>query len=326
MQTPVAGLVSAIIVTWNSADTLAACLQSLKAQTYRDIELIVVDNASTDSSIEIVEAQFPTARIILQASNTGFCQGQNTGISLAQGEYVMPLNPDVRMDQDFVASMVLPMTADSAIGIVTGKLFLPLEDPVTKQRLIDTTGLFVTRSRRQYLRGHGEPDSGQFDAAGYVFGACGAAPLYRREMLQAIMVDGEYFDTAFFAHKEDLDLTWRAQVLGWKAWFEPAATADHDRSFRPGRRGVMSDEVKVHAVKNRYLTMIKNDLPVNLFRDILHILAYDLRIIGYILVFERASLPGIFMAIRIAPETLRKRRIIMRNRSVEASYIRATMR
>jgi GT2 family glycosyltransferase len=318
----ISGCVSIVIVTWNSAGTLAACLESIQEQTYPSIEVVVVDNASSDQSVELVRENFPGAKVIRNDANLGFCQGQNIGIHATSGEYVMPLNPDITMTPTYIAEMVRAINRDPSIGIVAGKLYLPELHPPSGARLLDGTGLFVNRARRQYLRGHGEPDHGQYNQAGFIFGACGAAPLYRRKMLDEIQVEGEYFDQTFFAHKEDFDLSWRAQLSGWKAWYQPAAVAFHPRSFRPSRRATMAAEIKVHAVKNRYLAIIKNDLLPNLLRDLAPLLWYDLKIIGFILFFERSSLKGILLFFSLLPIAFRRRRIIMKRRVTSSHYFR----
>lgn len=319
-------LVSVVIVTWNSGKTLHKCLAALRQQTYDPLEVIVIDNASADDSIDVVRRELPSARIISNTSNEGYCAAHNTGIRLARGEFHLPLNPDVEMSPAFVANLVQACGTDKAIGIVAGKLHLPLRDGETGLQLIDGAGLFVNKARRQFLRGHGEPDRGQYDTGDYVFGSCGAAPLYRREMLEDTQIGGEFFDEAFFAHKEDFDLSWRAQLLGWRAWYEPSATAEHDRGFRPTRRGMMAREVKVHAVKNRYLTIVKNDLVSNILRHITAIAVYDLKIIGYLCLFETSSLMGLVRFIALSPSALQKREIIMRRRRVNASYMRSFFR
>jgi GT2 family glycosyltransferase len=133
-------------------------------------------------------------------------------------------------------------------------------------------------------------DDGRFGVADEVFGIDGAAPLFRRAMLDDICFEGEYFDESFFAHKEDVDLCWRARWRGWKALYVPRATAIHERSFRPGTRHRVSAETRIHAVKNRYLLLIKNESSVGWRRDGLRILSYDLAILVYMVLLEPRSL------------------------------------
>ncbi len=320
------GLVSVSIVTWNSCETLPGCVNSLKNQTYEKIEVVVVDNGSDDNSVGLVQNIFPDANIVRNSTNFGFCRAQNSGISASNGEFFMPLNPDVQTSPTFIENLVRAMSKNTEIGIVAGKFWLPETDPQTGFQLLDGAGLFVDKARRQYLRGHGEPDRGQYDTGCYVFGACGAAPLYRRTMLEDIQIGGEYFDNSFFAHKEDLDLSWRAQLLGWRVWYEPSAVAYHDRSFRPARRRLMSREVKIHAVKNRYLTMVKNDLVGDLMRHILSIVMYDLKILAFICMFERSSLVAFSRFVHLLPDVLHKRRTIMQRRRASDQYMQEFFR
>lgn len=320
------GRVSVSIVTWNSAEPLAACLQSLLRQTYRDIEITVVDNASHDESLAIARELAPAARIIGNTSNLGFCAAHNLAIAAARGEFALPLNPDAILAPDFIARLVAAAGQDSTIGTVTGKVLLTESDPATGRPLIDETGLFLNRARRQFLRGFGEVDRGQYDTPGYVFGASGAMPLYRRAMLEDIRLEGEYFDTTFFAHKEDVDLAWRAQLRGWKAYYEPTAVAYHRRSFRPAQRKQMAAPIRSRAVANRYLVIIKNEHLANFVRHAPWILSYELLIFAYLLAFERSSLQGVVSALRLTPQALRKRKTIMRRSQVAADYIRGYLR
>jgi GT2 family glycosyltransferase len=279
-------LVSVCLVTWNSAACLTATLEALAQQSYPDFEIVVVDNASNDDSVNRVQACFPDAQLILNHENRGFCGGHNQAIRASHGIYYMALNPDVVMKPNYISALVDALESHPECGSAAGKL---LQAP----GIIDSTGLFINRRRQQYLRGHGEADQGQYDMPGDVFGVDGAAPLYRREMLEDVKIDGQYFDEIFFAHKEDVDLAWRARLLGWGCWYSPVAVAFHERSFKPGRREVVSPAIRVHAIKNRYLLLIKNELPTGWFRDGLQILWYDLKIFVYISLFERSSLQAI---------------------------------
>jgi GT2 family glycosyltransferase len=282
-------LISIGIVTWNSATHLPCCLKALSAQNDVTLELIVIDNASDDQSVELVLQYFPDARVIRNTNNTGFCHAHNQAISAAKGKYYMALNPDVVMMPDYISKMVTVLEEKPDYGSIAGKLMQTQGGEHAS--ILDSTGLFIDRQRRQYLRGHGEMDTGQFDQASEVFGVDGAAPLYRREMLEDIKIDGQYFDESFFAHKEDVDLAWRARLLGWRCWYTPEAVAVHPRGFRPGqKREVISPAVRVHAVKNRYLLLKKHESSLGWRRDGMSILWYDLKILGYLCLFERSSL------------------------------------
>ncbi len=281
-------LVSVGLVTWNSAACLESCLAALACQNYPRIELVVVDNASEDNSVELITRSRLGAAMIKNAGNTGFCHAHNQGIQASTGVYYLALNPDIEMRPDYIARLVAALETDHSYGTAVGKLLL-LPGEKGGYRL-DSAGLFLDRRRRQFLRGHREMDHGQYDISCEVFGADGAAPLYRREMLEDIKIQGQYFDEMFFAHKEDVDLAWRARLRGWRCRYESSAIAFHSRTFRPGRRDRVSSEIRLHAVKNRYYLLIKNETSTSWRRDWPPILWYDLKILIYLLLFERSSL------------------------------------
>jgi GT2 family glycosyltransferase len=307
-------MVSVCLVTWNSASHLSLTLEALDRQIYQPLEIMVVDNASTDDSLARVQDCIPAARIILNNENRGFCGGHNQAIRASQGLYYLPLNPDVVMQPGYIAELVEALEKHPKCGSAAGKL-------LQKPGIIDTTGLFINRRRQQYLRGHGEADHGQYDTPDEVFGVDGAAPLYRREMLEDIKIDEQYFDESFFAHKEDVDLAWRARLFGWGCWYDPKAIAFHERSFKPGRREIVSPAIKVHGVKNRYLLLIKNELPSGWFRDGFQILWYDLKILVYMCLFERTSLKAINILWRNRANAWRWRQEIRRRKRVQPENI-----
>ncbi|MBI1880967.1 MAG: glycosyltransferase family 2 protein [Chloroflexi bacterium] len=319
-------IISVTIVTWNSSRTLKPCLDALFNQTLTNLEVIVVDNHSSDGTLGILQT-YPALKILPQDSNLGFCKGHNLAIAQAHGKYILPLNPDVVMTETYIAYLVKAAESDPQVGMVSGRLLqAPPEAGSPTAGVIDSTGLFLKKTRQQFLRGHGQPDAGAYNQPEYIFGACGAAPLYRREMLEACKFDGQYFDEAFFAHKEDVDLAWRAQLLGWKCVYAPDAVAFHPRTFRPGHRQGISAEIRLHAVKNRYLLLLKNELLSTFLRQALPILFYDFKILAYLLLFEQSSLGGLARAIVLIPHSLRWRKFIMAHRKVDGKYMLAWMK
>ncbi|MGB7539847.1 MAG: glycosyltransferase family 2 protein [Anaerolineales bacterium] len=300
--------VSIGIVTWNSAAPLPACLDSIARQRDARWELIVVDNASADNSAELAARSVPAATLIRNTENTGFCTAHNQAIRASKGTYYLPLNPDVILEEDYLAALVSALEARPDYGSAAGKLLQPSE--TGRPPTFDSTGLFINRQRRQYLRGHGEVDDGRFDRAEEVFGVDGAAPLYRRAMLEDIKIDGQYFDESFFIHKEDVDLAWRARLLGWPCWYAPEAVAVHPRTFRPAKRDAVSPALRLHAVKNRYLLLLKNETPQGWRRDFPRILWYDLRILCYLCLFEHSSLAAFGLVRRAWPRIQSWRRQI----------------
>jgi len=276
--------VTVVVVSWESAGVLTACLESLAAQSLAPEGVVVVDNASADDSAEI--ARRSGCEVIRNSANLGFCRASNLGWAQARGGSVLFLNPDVVLDAGYLEAATAPFGASPRLGFVAGKLLR--HDRLT----LDSTGQFLGRSRRTIDRGYGEPDRGQFDSSGPVFSVCGAAALYRREALEEIAPDGEVFDDDFFAFHEDLDLGWRAQRHGWTGLYVPAARGYHLRggsndALRPvavprARITTLPDPVLRHAVKNRYLAMIKNDTLPAIARDLPFILGRELLLWSYL--------------------------------------------
>ncbi len=302
-------LVSVCLVTWNSAPHLSPCLNSLLQQDYKHWELIVVDNASEDHSLELVSQYCPDAKVIKNTINTGFCRAHNQAISASKGAYSLPLNPDAVLQTQYLAKLVSALEERSDFGSAAGKLLQPSSSGEAPR--LDGAGLFINRQRRQYLRGYGEIDTGQYDLEQEVFGVDGAAPLYRRAMLEDIKIEGQYFDESFFAHKEDVDLAWRARLYGWRCWYTPQAVAVHPRNFRPGQeRTKIPPAVRVHAVKNRYLLLEKNESREGWRRDFMSILWYDLKILVYLCLVEPSSLKALGLLRRAWPGAQRWRKEI----------------
>ncbi len=307
-------LITVGLVTWNSAKYLPTCLCSLTCLEEVRIQLIVVDNDSHDDSLQIISNLFPEARIIHNPTNRGFCAPHNQAIRASNTPYYVPLNPDVQLQPDYLVAMVEALEAHSRNGMAAAKLLLGT--PSDPPHRVDSTGLFIDRKRRQYLRGHGEIDQGQYEVPGEVFGVDGSAPLYRREMLEDIKINGEYFDEAFFAHKEDVDLAWRARLLGWKCVYTPKAVAFHNRQFQPGKRQGLSTEIRLDAVKNRYFLLLKNETKEGWRRDWFPILWYDIKIMAYLLAFERTSLKAFGIFKKNWPRLQNWRQEIMHHRRV----------
>jgi GT2 family glycosyltransferase len=297
-------LVSIGIVSWNSESHLPTCFNALKEQNYPNLEIIIVDNASTDNSLSIISRFIPEAKVICNQSNTGFCHAHNQAIELSRGEYYLALNPDVTLQPEYVRTLVFALEEKKGYGLAGGKLLLSIDKD---QHRIDSTGLFIDRRRRQLIRGHGEHDIGQYDLDEEVFGLDGAAPLYRKAMLEDIKIFGEYFDENFFMHKEDVDISWRARLLGWRCWYAHNAIAYHKRTFRPGIRGAINSDIKVHAVKNRYLLMLKNESKEGWNRDKYQILWYDVKILSYICLVEPSSLSAFGLIRRTWDRTIKWR-------------------
>lgn len=318
----VSPLVSVTIVTYNSARFIRRCLESVVGQLYEPIEIIVVDNASTDETTEILQDFEQRFRVVYNQENIGFAAAQNQAIALSSGDWVLTLNPDVLLSSDFLPRLLSTAAIDSRTGTVCGKLLLAdsrfrIEDGPR----VDSTGMFFTPTLRHKDRGCMEVDLGRYRECEYVFGATAAAACYRREMIDDISVDDEFFDSAFFTYREDADVAWRAQLLGWRCIFNPWATARHVRTLRPGMRNEMSAEINMHSVKNRFLMRAKNITTGLYLRNLLPITVRDLGVLAYCVVFERSSLTAFYHLARALGGVIRKRRSIQARRRTDDGYM-----
>ncbi|MBI4465100.1 MAG: glycosyltransferase family 2 protein, partial [Acidobacteria bacterium] len=251
--------ISITIVTHNSEGYLVRCLESVLGQDWPSLEVIVVDNASQDETRSVLARYSDRVQVLLNSENRGFAAAQNQAIRQTRGNWVLVLNPDVWLQPDFVSCLVRAGGLDPAVGTVCGKLFRAFPDSGSRNgKQLDSAGIYFTPTFRHFDRGWRRLDGGEYSRPAYVFGATGAAALYRREMIEDVSVEGEFFDEDFFLYREDADLSWRAQLLGWKCLYLPQAVGYHVRRVVPGRRRGLPDEINRHSVKNRFLMRIKN--------------------------------------------------------------------
>jgi GT2 family glycosyltransferase len=329
------------MVTFNSAEWLADCLNSLKAQTFRDFRLFVWDNASTDNSAAIAEGcEQLSITMHRSRENTGYCAGHNGNIALSDSDYVLTLNPDVYLEPCFLEILVKAMDQDARAGSATGKIWrwppgIPRESiplmlnphgmgaDLNSMRVLDSTGIYLIPTQRHLDRGSGLADVGQYDRSENVFGASGAAAFYRRAMLNEIKYGREYFDEAFFAYREDADLAWRAQWLGWTCLYVAEARALHVRRVLPERRASLHPDINMHSFKNRFLLRIKNMDAGTYLRFFIPISARDLGAIIYVLLREPGSLRAFPLLMNSFPRAWAARRYLQKRRRVSGREIRA---
>jgi GT2 family glycosyltransferase len=315
------------IVTYNSEWYLRPCLVSLLCQDPAPAEIVIIDNASRDGTRHVIQdflAFTGPSRVqfVHNKENTGFSAAQNQAIALTSAEFVLTLNPDVVMEPGFLGALVEAIDEDPGTGAVCGKL-LRLNPDLThpEPALLDSTGMYFTRELRHFDRGCGEPDSGAFDSLEYVFGATAAAALYRREMIEDISVEGSFFDPAFFAYREDADVAWRAQLLGWRCLYTPKAVAYHVRQVRPGKRKDAPKHVNMHSVKNRFLLRARNLTPEVWQLCAEETLWRDLIVIGGCFLTEPTSLPAFWHLARLLPKALRQGSNLRARRRAGKTYL-----
>ncbi len=213
--------VSVIVLNWNGKQYLETCLSSLLKQNYPSFEIIFVDNGSTDGSMEFVNNKFPGVIALKHRVNLGFSQGVNSGIRIAKGKYIATINNDAEADPAWISELVRVMDRDSNIGSCASKMLR-----YYNRNIIDSAGTLVYQNGSAYDRGSLEIDAGQYDSQEEIFGACAGAALYRKEMLDEIGL----FDEVYFAYLEDVDISFRMHLFGWKCIFVPDAVVYHMHS------------------------------------------------------------------------------------------------
>jgi GT2 family glycosyltransferase len=317
------GKVSVVILTHNSTRDIERCLESVMNQTYTEREIYLLDNASNDDTVAIARKQCPEANILISESNLGFANAHNHGVITTNSPYYLPLNPDIIIYPQYIEQLVKHMDINDRVGSVSGKLLFMTEDGM-KTDILYTTGHLLTKSRSPSNRGYKERDTGRYDQPELIFAANGAAPLYRRAMLEDIALNGEIFCTDFFMYGEDHDLGWRAQLRGWKSIYEPRAIGFH-RGFGSG--GIKSFYIQCQFTRNRYLTLVRNDCFIDILRDLPFIILYEVIWQIYTL-FQNpkrffAHWIGLLQALSGLPKMLQKRKQIFQNRTTDKSYIRS---
>jgi GT2 family glycosyltransferase len=314
---PTGLMVSILITTFNSAKFLERCLNSAQRQSYRPLEIIIVDNASTDGTHKLLSKLKAGTKVIYNDTNIGFAAAQNQAARSAQGSWLLSLNPDVVLGPNFITEAVSIGEKNPKVGAVCGKLLRwdPGDDPEFT-KVIDSTGIYFLPNLRHLDRGAGELDRGQFEGAEYVFGATGAAALYRRSMFEDVSVNGEFFDEQFFAYREDADLAWRAQLMGWHCLYTPRAVGWHVRRVTPERRKELPLEINWHSIKNRFLMRAKNISWKLYARCFVRTTFRDAQVIGYCLLVAPRLASSLAVVWRARHELKRKRQIIQARRRV----------
>jgi GT2 family glycosyltransferase len=317
-------MVSVVILCWNSKEFLSSCIESVLNQDYPMIELVVMDNHSSDHSLEAVKRHYPQLRVIENKKNLGFAKAHNIGIRTTSGDYYLPLNPDVILSKTFVSTIVNALEAkNDCVGSASGRVYF------SRMRgdntgVIYTTGHLLTRNRKPANRGYKQVDTGQYEQPDYIFGVNGACPVFRRAMLKDVAVDGQYFDETFFLYGEDYDLGWRAQLFGWKAIYVPQAIAHH---VGKGSGGLNMPYIQFQYARNRYIEIYKNDLWSHFWRDLPYIVVYELLWQAHTLLTNPrrswSHIKAVLAFVRMLPHLRLQRQIVQRRRKVSDEYIRS---
>ena len=309
--------VTVVIPNWNGERFLRLCLGSLRGQTFRGFETILVDNGSTDCSRAFAKKHFPEVNVVPLGENRGIAAAFNAGIEVSETEYVVLLNNDTEQDPGWLEALVRAAEDHPEAGLFASKL-VDFHD----RKVLDGAGDAMRLSGLPYRLGHGERDGGRFDRPAYVFGACAAAALYRRDMLDEVGL----FDEDFVSYCEDGDLSFRAQLAGYRCFYVPGAVVYHMGSASTG--GKRSATATRLGSRNSFSLLVKN-LPLS---AVAHILPFFvLGQLGRLITAAatgslRAHLEGLAGAWHHLPLMLEKRARIQKRKKLSDAEVRRLLR
>jgi GT2 family glycosyltransferase len=239
-------LVSAIVVNWNGGAMLQDALASLFAQTWPSLEVILVDNASTDGSADAAVQRFGDRLVLVRnARNEGFARGNNIGFAAARGEWTFLLNSDAMCDPDTIEQLMQFVDGKPDVGQLACRVL-----QASRPNFFDSVGLLLYPDGVCRSRGWEEKDLGQYDQAVEVIAPHGCACALRKAMLDEI----GGFDEDFFCYLEDMDLGVRGQLAGWKCWYVPTARVAHLKSVTAGNYSIFK---AFHVERNRIYCLWK---------------------------------------------------------------------
>jgi GT2 family glycosyltransferase len=315
-------MISIVIPNYNGNEHLKTCYESLKRQTYKDFSVILVDNGSTDSSVAYTKSEFPEGKAVEIGYNSGFARAVNEGIKLSQkelnSEFIFLLNNDIELANDFLETVISTFKKNPDVSVVAVKML-----NYYNRDIIDDCGDFIKAGGGSPLaRGNGEKDAGQYDNEEYIFGACAGAAIYKSEVFRR----AGYFDETFFAYYEDIDFSFRLQLLGYKCFYQPKAICYHKRG---GTSSVATHGFQTEMCeRNLVLMRLKNyPLSIYLLYQPLFLVARFLRYYGFVKYHSfslmlralKGYAKGMILLITKIPERFE----IQKNKVVTASYIKS---
>ena len=307
--------ITVIIVNWNGKHFLDACLGSLRRQTFRDFETILVDNGSGDGSVEFVRQSFPEVHLVALDENRGFTGGNIAGYEYASGELIVLLNNDTESHPQWLEEVYKASLQFPEAGSFASKMMY-----FDCRNKIENCGFDVGTEGTTIDLGRDERDGPQWNSPREVFGACGGAVAYRRSMLDRI----GFLDPDFFMVYEDVDLSFRARLQGYTCMYIPTAVVFHRYRATLGTRPVHQ---VFYSQRNIEFVYLKN-MPAGLMlRSALQRFLYE---VGAAIYFVRAGSGWTFLRSKLAvlrhlSRIYRKRQEIQRARSVQNSYILQVM-
>jgi len=304
------GLIHLIIINWNGVHLLKGCLDGVLSQTYENRIVTVVDNGSGDGSAQYIKTNYPEVNLIELPMNIGFTVANNIAASNVRADYVALLNNDAVPDQDWLTNLHAALMAQESAGFAASKMLF-YDRPET----IDRAGDAFTKAGAASMRGRGRPSS-EYGVPEWIFGACGGASMYRMEMIEEV----GFFDDDFFLVYEDVDLSFRAQLQGYRCIYVPDAIVYHK-----GSQSIRTDSpVSVYyGHRNLEWAYIKNMPASLLFRTFIFHIVYDLAALIYFLLNGNAKpyIRAKWHAVKGFKRALAKRHEIQKNKKVGDEYI-----
>lgn len=307
-------LVSVVVVSCLKNQLLLRCLDGILRQSYSNLECFVYLNCTDQKKKDELEAGFSGISFHNCEENELYCKPMNLGISGSRGKYVLCLNDDIFLAADYIEEAVKAMESDKDIGILSGCLMRP------DRETFDSCGLLWSKSRKPHDRGYGIK-RGACYREGFVFGANGASAFFRREMLEEIKEGAEYFDERYGIYYEDLDISWRSRRKGWKSFYQPKSIAFHDRGattrtedrqlpvfLKKFAMSQLPHDLKLRLVRNRYITILKNDSVLSFVAGLPWILFYEIRLLAYLAFFDRQVLRDFLGDLSFVSYALKKRK------------------
>lgn len=359
--------ISIILIHYNTPQYLKTCLDHIFDQSYKNIEVYFIDNNSpSKEGLDFVKRYYKAQQnsghlhVIANKENLGYAKAANQGIRLAisgkngaKADYIVITNPDIIYSPTYFEKIVNYTEQKSAeaqgsgnrptergVAGITGKVYKYDFANQKPTKIIDTVGLYIDKKFRVADGAQGVEDKGQFDKEKEVFGISGACPMYSVKALEEAKIQlpgepDEYFDEDFFMYKEDVDLSWRLQLLGYTFLYYPKAIAFHGRGTGVierrttwqiiRNRKFLNKFQRYYSFRNHRLMIMKNALLGNYLRHFPRIIANDVATLFYLLFFEPSTLKALFGIFKLSPKMARKRQIIMAKKKVGAKRINKWM-
>ncbi len=298
-----------VIVAYKNKQSLFKCVSCVFEQSLAVSDIVIVNNHGTLE--DNFNSRIPIT-IINNSNNLFYGVSLNIAINKVRADFYICLNDDAYIDNNFVKEAIKGFDIGEDIGMVCGKVLS------SDGMRIDSAGLFLGLARQPVDRGHQKATAASFNNQNYVFGVPGAVAFYRKTMLDSVRIGSDYFDSEYKMFYEDIDLCWRANRLGWRAYYVPSALAYHQRGLsartndgvgrRFGRR-FLNKELHFELIKNRYLTIIKNETIAGFLSHMLFIIVYEAVIWLYIIIFNPLIAMN-FIRLFSLKKAFRKRKLI----------------